>query len=175
MKNPAKGVAELSDESLNSYIRVLQQNDGQKQMVIEALTSISSSLTPGISVDLGNVFDEIVRVFFDTDARIRKPLNYDTFTIDWNGKQRPVKEVMDNATFTKFLRDLEKFKQEHEGWIFHTKKHTWHTEIVLANGSKVRVAGETDVIGINPQGEAQILDTKTSSSGWVAIRTSNGT
>ena len=171
MKKERTGINPPSDAIIDKYIEILKQDGTQDQQVIDALTAMSSELTPGIAVDLGNTFDEIVRVYFDTTARLSKPLKYDTFKVQWQGREVSVSRVMTKEVFDEIIKDLDEFKKKHEGWVYHTAKHTWHTVVSFADGTTGRVAGETDIVVVDPAGNLHIVDTKTSGKGWVDIKT----
>lgn len=145
------------------YLDQLDSNSDTKEDVIEALASLKSRKPAGVSVEVGNVADEIVRIFFDTDAQTITPLNYSTLTIKLQGKDFKISQLMEEATFNELISSLTTLKETYDllGYRISSKRHTWFAEFATASGVK-RIAGETDLVAIDRDGKFHILDTKTS-------------
>jgi hypothetical protein len=145
------------------YLDQLDNNTDTKEDVIEALASLKSRKPAGPSVEVGNVADEIVRIFFDTDAQTITPLNYSTLTIKLQGKDFKISQLMEEATFNELISSLTTLKETYDllGYRISSKRHTWFAEFATASGVK-RIAGETDLVAIDRDGKFHILDTKTS-------------
>ena len=145
------------------YLDQLDSNSDTKEDVIEALASLKSRKPAGASVEVGNVADEIVRIFFDTDAQTITPLNYSTLTIKLQGKDFKISQLMDKAVFDELISSLTTLKETYDslGYRISSKRHTWFAEFVTPDGVK-RIAGETDLVAIDKDGKFHILDTKTS-------------
>lgn len=145
------------------YLDQLDSNSDAKEDVIEALASLKSRKPAGMSVEVGNVADEIVRIFFDTDAQTITPLNYNTLTIKLQGKDFKISQLMEEATFNELISSLTTLKETYDllGYRISSKRHTWFAEFATASGVK-RIAGETDLVAIDRDGKFHILDTKTS-------------
>ena len=145
------------------YLDQLDNNSDAKEDVIEALASLKSRKPAGASVEVGNVADEIVRIFFDTDAQTITPLNYNTLTIKLQGKDFKISQLMDKPVFDELISSLATLKETYDslGYRISSKRHTWFAEFVTPDGVK-RIAGETDLVAIDKDGKFHILDTKTS-------------
>lgn len=145
------------------YLDQLDSNSDAKEDVIEALASLKSRKPAGMSVEVGNVADEIVRIFFDTDAQTITPLIYNTLIIKLQGKDFKISQLMEEATFNELISSLTTLKETYDllGYRISSKRHTWFAEFATASGVK-RIAGETDLVAIDRDGKFHILDTKTS-------------
>lgn len=98
---------------------------------------------PSRSVLGGRILDEICRDFFEGRAVVNNP--------KWGISQE---------VFDKLINDLKKQRDLYKsrGWILSTQPYCWHA--TMPNG--VRVAGETDMIAVDKQGNIYIIDFKTS-------------
>lgn len=166
-------VSDIESEDLIEYIKdidnyqlyldYLNENPDTKEDVIEALASLKSRKPAGPSVEVGNVADEIVRIFFDTDAQTITPLNYNTLTIKLQGKDFKISQLMDKTVFDELISSLTTLKETYDklGYRISSKRHRWFAEFATQGGVK-RIAGETDLVAIDKQGKFHIIDTKTS-------------
>lgn len=75
---------------------------------------------------------------------------------------------MNDNTFSKLIQDLEKERDRWEalGYAIVTDSMCFHGEIQDSNGNTVRVAGETDMLAIAPDGSITIVDFKTAKKSW---------
>lgn len=173
-KNEARRLIDAGDrkaliefiKSIDGYQLYLDQLDNDpdtKEDVIEALGSLKARKPAGPSVEVGNVADEIVRIFFDTDAQTITPLNYSTLTIKLQGKDFKISQLMDKAVFDELISSLTTLKETYDrlGYRISSKRHRWFAEFATQDGVK-RIAGETDLVAIDEQGKFHIIDTKTS-------------
>lgn len=160
-------------ENYKLYIDVLKQDDTQDSEVVEALASILARGDVGVSVDLGNIVDEIVRIFFDNDARTITPLVYETYQADIRGNKVSIANFVSKQQFEDLLNDLEQVRQSYKDYKISTKKHTWHAIITLPDNTIRRVAGETDLVAVDSNGNYHIIDTKTGKSTFAKTVTRN--
>ena len=113
--------------------------------IIDAIASILSSEQPGPAVVVGSTIDEIARDFFDPTKTLENKPEY----------------RMSDSVFNSIVSQLNKLQQRFNdlGWVVDTNSYTWYGQ--FSNG--VRMAGETDMIAIDKQGNIHILDFKTTS------------
>ena len=163
-------------DSYKLYIDVLKQDNKQDEEVATAITSLLSRTEPGVSVDLGNIVDELLRIYFDEDLSNVTPLVYSTLTVPFGNTRVSISNFMSEKQFNDFLQDLKKLEEQYEGYKFSTKKHTWHSKVTLPDGTVKRIAGETDIIAIDEDGNYTIIDIKTSKKTFAKriIKTQNG-
>lgn len=163
-------------DSYKLYIDVLKQDNKQYEEVATAITSLLSRTEPGVSVDLGNIVDELIRIYFDEDLSNVTPLVYSTLTVPFGNTRVSISNFMSEKQFNDFLQDLKKLEEQYEGYKFSTKKHTWHSKVTLPDGTVKRIAGETDIIAIDEDGNYTIIDIKTSNKTFAKriIKTQNG-
>lgn len=163
-------------DSYKLYIDVLKQDNKQDEEVATAITSLLSRTEPGVSVDLGNIVDELIRIYFDEDLSNVTPLVYSTLTVPFGNTRVSISNFMSEKQFNDFLQDLKKLEEQYEGYKFSTKKHTWHSKVTLPDGTVKRIAGETDIIAIDEDGNYTIIDIKTSNKTFAKriIKTQNG-
>ena len=160
-KNEARRLIDAGDrkaliefiKSIDGYQLYLDQLDNDpdtKEDVIEALGSLKARKPAGPSVEVGNVADEIVRIFFDTDAQTITPLNYSTLTIKLQGKDFKISQLMDKAVFDELISSLTTLKETYDrlGYRISSKRHRWFAEFATQDGVK-RIAGETDLVAID--------------------------
>ena len=171
LKEERTGIDPIPQDTIDIYVEVLKQDHTQDDVVVDALVAMTSHIPPGIAVDIGTIVDDIVRVFFDADAQTVTPLTWEDYKTPLRGKQINISQIMPKGQFENLIKDLERFKVSHPEWLFSTKHHTWHTTITLADGSTIRVAGETDIVAVDPNGKIHIIDTKTSSKSWLDVVT----
>lgn len=125
---------------LQYYLRGNVLND---RGIIEAIASILSSEQPGPAVVVGSIIDEIARIFFDPNKEVENKPEY----------------RMSDSVFNSIISQLNDLQQRFNdlGWVVDTNSYTWFGQ--FPNG--VKMAGETDMIAIDKQGNIHILDFKT--------------
>ena len=113
--------------------------------IVDAISSILSSEQPGPAVVVGSIIDEIARDFFNPDVEVQNKPEY----------------RMSDATFNNIVAQLNSLQSRFNdlGWVVDTNSYTWYGK--FPNG--VKMAGETDMIAIDKQGNIHILDFKTTS------------
>lgn len=124
-----------SDETINSIAKLFAHTD-------------TDLFLPGASVISGSIIDGIAR-----DILAGKTLNYED--VD----QRISEEIFD-----KLVDDLKKFKDKMEtlGYVLYTQPTCLYYEKTNPDGTKVKIAGEPDLIAIAPDGNISLIDFKTS-------------
>nr|DAR56590.1 MAG TPA: Mitochondrial genome maintenance exonuclease 1, DNA complex, DNA exonuclease [Crassvirales sp.] len=107
-----------------------------------AISEIVTNEVPGPAVIAGQIVDEIGRAFFAEEELINKP-----------------EYKMTDAIFKDTVKEFEKIQAEFvkRGWVVDTTPYTWY--FTAPNGQ--RVAGETDLIAIDKDGNIHVLDFKT--------------
>ena len=125
---------------LSYYLRGNVLNDAD---IIPAIASILSSEQPGPAVVVGSIIDEIARNFFDPNATVENKPEY----------------RMSDVTYNSIISQLNKLQDRFNrlGWVVDTYSYTWYGQ--FSNG--IKMAGETDMIAIDKQGNIHILDFKT--------------
>lgn len=125
-------------------------NDRESIKSISYITALGKNIRGNLKLDLvsravvaGQILDEICRSFFAGNTVINKP-----------------EYKMSQTSFDQLITDLTEQKKLYEdrGWVLSTEPYCWHC--VLADGTKI--AGETDMIGIDKEGDIHIIDFKTS-------------
>lgn len=128
----------ISDNAVNAMATMLTRKDNN-------LFEVGSTTVSG------TIVDEIARSVF-SHIRI-----YNTSRFK-----------MSDETFSKLVKDLEKERDRWEslGYTIVTEGLCFHGEIQDKDGNIVRVAGETDMLAIAPDGSVTIVDYKTSRKSW---------
>ena len=124
-----------SDETINSIAKLFAHTD-------------TDLFLPGASVISGSIIDGIAR-----DILAGKTLNYED-----------VDQRMSEEIFDKLVDDLKKFKDKMEalGYVLYTQPTCLYYEKTNPDGTKVKIAGEPDLIAIAPNGNITLIDFKTS-------------
>ena len=127
---------------LSFYIKGNILNDPD---IVSAISSILCSEQPGPAVVVGSIIDEIARDFFNPNVTVQNKKEY----------------RMSDVTFNSIISQLNKLQERFDklGWVVDTHSYTWYGK--FKNG--VNMAGETDMIAIDKQGNVHILDFKTTS------------
>ena len=114
----------------------------------DAVVAIVTNDVPGAAVIAGQIVDDISREFFENDGTT--PI------------QNKPEYKMSQATFENIILQLNELNDKfiNAGWVLDTTPYTWYT--TLPDGR--RVAGETDMLAIDPNGNIHILDFKTTRS-----------
>ena len=165
------------------------ENNSEWQAVITDIAHIVIQKSPGPSVVVGNIVDEISRFMFGHFEGV-EALEYITRHSDTKDKYEQnvkyaidiVKSVLNDIGASQVISDeqirdlvielagiLKQFTDL--GWVLNTNAYTWHAEFPGVG----RVAGETDMIGIDQDGKIHIIDFKTSKLQFAKTRGRNST
>lgn len=165
------------------------ENNSEWQAVITDIAHIVIQKSPGPSVVVGNIVDEISRFMFGHFEGV-KALEYITMHSDTKDKYEQnvkyaidiVKSILNDIDASQVMSDeqirdlvielagiLKQFTDL--GWVLNTDAYTWHAEFPGVG----RVAGETDMIGIDQDGKIHIIDFKTSKLQFAKTRGRNST
>lgn len=129
---------------LTEYTKQQNLNDNN---TVNAVAEVASGTILGPSVVAGSIIDEIARIFFSSKDRV----------VQFDEKYKMSKE-----TFNDLIEQLKETDKRFVklGWVVDTTPYTWYGN--LGNGT--RIAGETDMIAIDQQGNIHVLDFKTTRS-----------
>lgn len=165
------------------------ENNSEWQAVITDIAHIVIQKSPGPSVVVGNIVDEISRFMFGHFEGV-EALEYITMHSDTKDKYEQdvkyainiVKSILNDIDASQVMSDeqirdlvielagiLKQFTDL--GWVLNTNAYTWHAEFPGVG----RVAGETDMIGIDQDGKIHIIDFKTSKLQFAKTRGRNST
>lgn len=165
------------------------ENNSEWQAVITDIAHIVIQKSPGPSVVVGNIVDEISRFMFGHFEGV-EALEYITMHSDTKDKYEQnvkyaidiVKSILNDIDASQVMSDeqirdlvielagiLKQFTDL--GWVLNTNAYTWHAEFPGVG----RVAGETDMIGIDQDGKIHIIDFKTSRLQFAKTRGRNST
>lgn len=160
------------------------ENNAEWQAVITDLAHIVIQKSFGPSVVVGNIVDEISRFMFGHIEGMRA-LDYinmhadnkDQYEQDVEYGIGVVKSILNNIGASQSMSDKQirnlvielagLLKQFDDlGWTLITNAYTWHAKFPGVG----RVAGETDMIGIDRDGKIHIIDFKTSKYSFAETR-----
>lgn len=165
------------------------ENNSEWQAVITDIAHIVIQKSPGPSVVVGDIADEISRFMFGHFEGV-EALKYITMHSDTKDKYEQnvkyaidiVKSILNDIDASQVMSDkqirdlvielagiLKQFTDL--GWVLNTNAYTWHAEFPGVG----RVAGETDMIGIDQDGKIHIIDFKTSRLQFAKTRGRNST
>lgn len=163
------------ESSLKTYIENYDNIDEESRD--ELCYGLAKSVINDVgnkSVIVGNIFDVISRYFFDYSRT--EPLVYDdknnnlTVQVFIDGEYKTVhisdevngKPLMTEAAFYEILGYFELIKKEYDelGWKIITTPFTLSGKFEI-DGHVIDVAGETDAIAIDENGNSHIIDFKT--------------
>ena len=165
------------------------ENNSEWQAAITDIAHIVIQKSPGPSVVVGNIVDEISRFMFGHFEGV-EALEYITMHSDTKDKYEQnvkyainiVKSILNDIDASQVMSDeqirdlvielagiLKQFTDL--GWVLNTNAYTWHAEFPGVG----RVAGETDMIGIDQDGKIHIIDFKTSRLQFAKTRGRNST
>ena len=132
---------------VSTYIKYAKDNPNEIDAVEEAIADLCSNEDTHVSVKYGNIIDRLCRDFFGN-----KLMGYQQY-----------KDVMDETLYYKILQQLDAIRQIYiaRGWKLITEPVYLHSELQDAQGNIVRVAGETDMIAVDKDGNYHIIDFKT--------------
>lgn len=160
------------------------ENNAEWQAVITDLAHIVIQKSFGPSVVVGNIVDEISRFMF---GHIEGMITLDYINMHADNKDQyeqdveygigVVKSILNNIGASQSMSDeqirnlvielaglLKQF--DDLGWTLITNAYTWHAKFPGVG----RVAGETDMIGIDRDGKIHIIDFKTSKYSFAETR-----
>ena len=140
---------------VSTYIKYAKDNPNEIAEVEEAIADLCSNEDTHMSVKYGNIIDRLCRDFFGN-----KLMGY------WQ-----YKDVMDEKLYYKILQQLDSIRQIYiaRGWKLIIEPVYLHSELQDAQGNTVRVAGETDMIAVDKDGNYHIIDFKTSYEKFVPV------
>lgn len=160
------------------------ENNDEWQAVITDLAHIVIQKSFGPSVVVGNIVDEISRfIFGDHNARnvlhniYSNVNNKDQYESNIKDGVDIIKSILNNIGASQSMSDeqirklvieLAGLKKQFDdlGWTLVTNAYTWHAEFPGVG----RVAGETDMIGVDQDGKIHIIDFKTSKYSFAETR-----
>lgn len=160
------------------------ENNAEWQAVITDLAHIVIQKSFGPSVVVGNIVDEISRFMFgDSDARnvlhsiYSNVNNKDQYESNIKDGINIIKSILNNIGASQSMSDeqirklvieLAGLKKQFDdlGWTLITNAYTWHAEFPGVG----RVAGETDMLGVDQDGKIHIIDFKTSKYSFAETR-----
>lgn len=160
------------------------ENNAEWQAVITDLAHIVIQKSFGPSVVVGNIVDDISRFMFG-DHNARNVLhdiysnvnNKDQYESNIKDGVNIIKSILNNIGASQSMSDeqirklaieLAGLKKQFDdlGWTLITTAYTWHAEFPGVG----RVAGETDMIGVDQDGKIHIIDFKTSKYSFAETR-----
>lgn len=160
------------------------ENNAEWQAVITDLAHIVIQKSFGPSVVVGNIVDDISRFMFG-DPNARNVLhniysnvnNKDQYESNIKDGVDIIKSILNNIGASQSMSDeqirklvieLAGLKKQFDdlGWTLVTNAYTWHAEFPGVG----RVAGETDMIGVDQDGKIHIIDFKTSKYSFAETR-----
>ena len=121
-----------------------------------SIRSVARILAQGhgnAALHAGSIVDDILRrLFEDEDLTINSEIHLP--------KRRPhtISDYLTAEQLNGLKQSVNKFKEDHPGYIFYSKPVTWTGK--LADGTEI--AGETDLLAIDREGNVAIIDFKTS-------------
>ena len=127
---------------LSPYLRKQMLVGDELQKTITAVSEIVSNDVPGAAVIAGQIVDEICRLYLSGEKVENKP------------EYKMTQAVFDDAI--RAAKNVKKVLQE-RGWVLDTTPYTWY----MQSNNGTRIAGETDLIAIDREGNIHILDFKT--------------
>lgn len=160
------------------------ENNAEWQAVITDLAHIVIQKSFGPSVVVGNIVDDISRFMFgDSDTRnvlngiYSNVNNKDQYESNIKDGINIIKSILNNIGASQSMSDeqirklvieLAGLKKQFDdlGWTLITNAYTWHAEFPGVG----RVAGETDMLGVDQDGKIHIIDFKTSKYQFAEIR-----
>lgn len=164
------------------------ENNAEWQAVITDIAHIVVQKSFGPSVVVGNIVDEISRFMFgnfegmEALESINMADNKDSYEEEVKYGVGMIKDILNSIGASQAMSDeqvrnlvielaglLKQFTDL--GWILNTVPYTWHAEFPGVG----RVAGETDMIGVDQDGKIHIIDFKTSMHPFAKTRGVNST
>lgn len=164
------------------------ENNAEWQAVITDIAHIVVQKSFGPSVVVGNIVDEISRFMFgnfegrEALESINMADNKDSYEEAVKYGVGMIKDILNSIGASQAMSDeqvrnlvielaglLKQFTDL--GWILNTVPYTWHAEFPGVG----RVAGETDMIGVDQDGKIHIIDFKTSMYSFAKTRGVNNT
>lgn len=168
-----KTVKAVTSEYYTIEIDGKDQNIPRVHTIMPKYWAADGSFNP--SLQMGNAFDNLARVFFsdknnlneyeaDKDALVTKL--YNSFASD--GKDERLSKMTyeqlmpSRKAFEETIDDLYALADQYDrnGWELSTEPIVWHAE--FANGP---IAGETDMVAVDQDGNIHVIDFKTAMAG----------
>lgn len=156
-----------NETQFNNNIR-----DNEVLDTLDDISHIMGSGTIGISVIPGNICDEITRYFFSSkDVYYNFKNNKEQAVAELAEMSpsfqpgRPYKEwFKDRDCLSDFVDQLIAIKENFDklGWVISSEPYTWMGDFEGVG----KIAGETDLIGVDKAGYIHIIDIKTSYTGF---------
>lgn len=143
------------------------ENLQELHRTLKSIATITQSREPGVSVNVGNIVDELSRNFFGSDLLYAKTSSTEGILELFNSKNefsgKSYAELFGNdikafESLINQLRNQYEYYTKKLGWKLNALPITWHQEF----NSVGYVAGQTDLIGIDKDGGIHIIDFKTS-------------
>lgn len=165
------------------------ENNSEWQAVITDIAHIVIQKSLGPSVVVGNIVDEISRFMFghfegvealeyiimhsDTKDKYEQDVKYAIDIVKSVLNDIGASQVMSDEQIRDLVIELAGILKQFTdlGWVLNTNAYTWHAEFPGVG----RVAGETDMIGIDQDGKIHIIDFKTSRLQFAKTRGRNST
>lgn len=165
------------------------ENNSEWQAVITDIAHIVIQKSLGPSVVVGNIVDEISRFMFgnfeglealeyitmhsDTKDKYEQDVKYAIDIVKYILNDIDASQVMSDEQIRDLVIELAGILKQFTdlGWVLNTNAYTWHAEFPGVG----RVAGETDMIGIDQDGKIHIIDFKTSRFQFAKTRGRNST
>ena len=162
----------LQDNWDSTFSEVARNNPENRREYDTTLEHAAKSLyqVTSPSIKVGNVNDEINRYFFG-DRNVYNNIKYrgdeairEIFSMVSPSEKKSYALIFDNNfdIFKQYIQGLMTMQEEFDknGWVVDTNRYVWHAEYAAVG----LVAGETDMIAVDQQGNIQIIDFKTTKS-----------
>lgn len=157
----------VEDQS-QQYVTYLDENPDAYLDVIDGVSNVSVPRITRPSVTFGQYIDTLCRLFF----------NGETITLDTQLEDDSyVKDHMDQKTLDKFIDQCKQLKSIYDalGWQLMSNRTVFtYNAFDKSLGKNVNVAGETDMIAVDRQGNYHIIDFKTSYKAFDSFINGNG-
>lgn len=148
----------------DTYISYLKDNPSEYAEVIEGVVYVTTKRNTNISVTYGNYLDELLRKFFrgeqiDPDYVFEDKTKIQDIMFAYS------KNPDTETTLKKFLKQCADIKAIYDalGWELVSRRTVFTYEAYDEKvGKNVRIAGETDMVAVDRQGNYHIIDFKTS-------------
>lgn len=162
----------LQDNWDSTFSEVARNNPENRREYDTTLEHAAKSLyqVTSPSIKVGNVNDELNRYFFG-DRNVYNNIKYrgdeairEIFSMVSPSEKKSYALIFDNNfdIFKQYIQGLMTMQEEFDknGWVVDTNRYVWHAEYAAVG----LVAGETDMIAVDQQGNIQIIDFKTTKS-----------
>lgn len=156
------------DSQSVQYTSYLDENPDEYEAVIEGVANVSAPINFGASVIFGQYIDEMCRMFFSGEE-----INLDVVFQDGT----TVGSHMDQKALDKFVEQCKDLKSIYDalGWELMPNRAVFTYQVYDNQTDKnVNIAGETDMIAVDKQGNYHIIDFKTSYKSFDSFFDSKG-